>query len=269
MISNNPWEVSNLECFLFYCCPECDFKSQNVQSFGSHAHLKHPNAQEAIEKMSQVAEVIKKHGQTKNHECQKCGKYFTSIKRWAQHMKSDHGDAKPFKCEFCNMGFVHSFDVQRHVDRIHGNERPFQCEFCEQTFVRNYELIQHLKSKHSEFVTNQNTTEPKEDYATKWKCDPCGAIFFVKTHLEKHNQKFHQTEFQCEICEKTLKTKHDLKRHKDSVHDKKKPFLCSLCFADFPRKSNCKSHLKLVHGKDESDLIIGKEIFLFQINYYW
>ena len=53
-----------------------------------------------------------------------------------------------------------------------------------------------------------------------------------------------------------LGSKNDLKRHIDSVHDKKKPFMCSKCLATFSRKSYGKSHLKTIHQEEDINLII-------------
>ena len=33
----NPWMVDNVSVFLNYCCPECDFKENNLQLFSDHA----------------------------------------------------------------------------------------------------------------------------------------------------------------------------------------------------------------------------------------
>ena len=47
----NPWDVSTIQDFLFYCCPECPYKSQDVQGFGTHAEELHPESIKSIEKM--------------------------------------------------------------------------------------------------------------------------------------------------------------------------------------------------------------------------
>ena len=39
---DNPWDVSSLYDFNYYCCPECDSKSQNKQDFINHASNNHP-----------------------------------------------------------------------------------------------------------------------------------------------------------------------------------------------------------------------------------
>ena len=35
-VTSNPWEVSSPSDFLKYCCPECDFKSEELQLFSQH-----------------------------------------------------------------------------------------------------------------------------------------------------------------------------------------------------------------------------------------
>ena len=39
--STNPWDVSNPEVFLRYCCPECDFQSGELLGFSQHAVMNH------------------------------------------------------------------------------------------------------------------------------------------------------------------------------------------------------------------------------------
>jgi hypothetical protein len=38
----NPWTVNSLDEFLYYCCPECNFKSQLLDDFNGHAIVVHP-----------------------------------------------------------------------------------------------------------------------------------------------------------------------------------------------------------------------------------
>ena len=37
----NPWDVSSIFHFTYYCCPECDWKDQNKQNFVNHAFTYH------------------------------------------------------------------------------------------------------------------------------------------------------------------------------------------------------------------------------------
>ena len=38
-----------------------------------------------------------------------------------------------------------------------------------------------------------------------------------------------------------------MKKHIESVHDKKKPIQCEICDQSFPRKCEMKKHVELVH----------------------
>jgi len=39
--NGNPWNVSSAAEFLKYCCPECDFKTVEIEGFSKHATMKH------------------------------------------------------------------------------------------------------------------------------------------------------------------------------------------------------------------------------------
>ena len=54
-----------------------------------------------------------------------------------------------------------------------------------------------------------------------------------------------QTAFQCDICEKSFKTKRTLQRHQ-TVHTGEKPFKCTLCPGEFTRKEGLQAHM-LIH----------------------
>lgn len=39
---SNPWDVASIYDFYYFCCPECDCKSQSKQDFVNHASNIHP-----------------------------------------------------------------------------------------------------------------------------------------------------------------------------------------------------------------------------------
>ena len=51
--SNNPWNVTNLDEFLYFCCPECDLKNQSKVQFLQHALEKHPKAKECVQQFNE------------------------------------------------------------------------------------------------------------------------------------------------------------------------------------------------------------------------
>ena len=46
-MNSNPWS-GDLDKYLFYCCPECDDKSENKHLFIGHAVKNHPKAKEIL-----------------------------------------------------------------------------------------------------------------------------------------------------------------------------------------------------------------------------
>ena len=45
----NPWDVTDLDIYLKYCCPECDSQHDTKDFFIHHALLEHPKAGEVLE----------------------------------------------------------------------------------------------------------------------------------------------------------------------------------------------------------------------------
>ena len=45
-LSENPWQVDNLQAFWFLCCPECVYRSKEETSFQIHAIQNHPLSSE-------------------------------------------------------------------------------------------------------------------------------------------------------------------------------------------------------------------------------
>ena len=46
--SENPWDVTTITDFLYYCCPECDTKTKTSEIFIDHAVNAHNMAKESL-----------------------------------------------------------------------------------------------------------------------------------------------------------------------------------------------------------------------------
>ena len=55
-----PWNVESLEDFLYYCCPECDEKSQSREDFLCHALADHPSSNNYLMPLEVKQEVKEK-----------------------------------------------------------------------------------------------------------------------------------------------------------------------------------------------------------------
>ena len=69
------------------------------------------------------------------------------------------------------------------------------------------------------------------------KCDICNSSFKTKETLKRHIESVHDRKepFKCIVCDVGFSQKHHLNAHKLSVHEGKKPFRCNICDACFTR----------------------------------
>ena len=50
----HPWNVKNIEEFLYLCCPECDIKTKNVNTFIDHAIREHSSSYDHVNNVNDV-----------------------------------------------------------------------------------------------------------------------------------------------------------------------------------------------------------------------
>ena len=50
-VTENPWAVNSIHDFSYFCCPDCEHKSQDKQSFVDHALYFHTKEFEVSQKM--------------------------------------------------------------------------------------------------------------------------------------------------------------------------------------------------------------------------
>ena len=58
VIETSPWCVTNLDELMYYCCPQCDKKDKNKNSFLKHAFDEHPEAKKHLEMFAVKEELI-------------------------------------------------------------------------------------------------------------------------------------------------------------------------------------------------------------------
>ena len=63
----NPWTVTSLDDFLFYCCPECDNRSVTKSEFVQHAMKNHPRSQNLIDSLEDNQELPKSVTESENN----------------------------------------------------------------------------------------------------------------------------------------------------------------------------------------------------------
>ena len=76
----------------------------------------------------------------------------------------------------------------------------------------------------------------------------CGLTSKTKKDLNRHIERVHEknNRFRCEICDTSFFNSAHLKRHLD-VHGNTRPHNCNICDAKFKRKEHLGTHLKTKH----------------------
>ena len=95
---SNPWDVTTIEDFLQYCCPECDTKSKDSSTFISHALEHHELARSYLSQCDQIV--------CDEEDIKPDITYFTPEIKPEIELKEDEDplEEKPskFKCEMCD-----------------------------------------------------------------------------------------------------------------------------------------------------------------------
>lgn len=124
-----------------------------------------------------------------------CKKFYDWINYW---IKSD-------SCQFCEKSFSCEYNYKKHMFNHH-TENPqseYFCERCDKYFFGQPELSQHKNLYHNQI----------------YQCKKCQEKFIAKAQLQDHEKNYHgENYFTCEICEKQIKWRKNLRIHKKKVH---------------------------------------------------
>jgi C2H2-type zinc finger/zinc-finger C2H2-type len=172
---------------------------------------------------------------------------------------------------------LHISAVQAHEHRIsralHNILYPkpqlqfYTCWICALEFERGIQLGQHLENIHGMrdavilnpgyMCDNPNTetaaasAKPPQTTPTSknHQCKICSRKFTTTNFLKRHVQTVHERRrsFQCDICGGMFATDIKLRRHVDEMHLNIRPFQCSICEKTFVNNFALRRHMEVVH----------------------
>lgn len=150
----------------------------------------------------------KKAGSSQLITCPVCGQVLARHSTLKIHMRQHSGD-RPFKCSSCSRTFTQRSLLDSHL-RTHSGVRPYSCPRCRKTFVHSSALKTHKR---------RHTGERPHRCAVPG----CGLAFADYSTLSKHS-RVHTGErpYRCDICNRRFTQSGNMKKHKETVHNRSK-----------------------------------------------
>ncbi len=89
---------------------------------------------------------MKDHLDTKEFECDVCGKQFSRNDMFKRHVESTHEDIERFTCTVCDKEFYHKHHLISHL-KVHTDDKPYGCDICAQAFAWKCNFMRHTCSE--------------------------------------------------------------------------------------------------------------------------
>jgi len=210
--TNNPWLVENFDEFLFYCCPECNYKCRLHNEFNSHALVSHPMAREVLVNDSE---------NDKN------------LNTSPIHPAQAYNDI--------------NFDVQeqQNLSSPEENKKNNRPLFKKENNVVSEEIFSETPTELLEAISND---EPFGSSDEDLIDDPDSQIKDVDEDLyQVIGTKVGTLRFKCSVCSHKSRYKQGIIDHVKQVHRKERPYACTTCERSFFRKTDLRIHISNVH----------------------
>ena len=229
--NSNPWNVSDLEQFLVYSCPECDtnFRHDTRDTFIAHANAKHPksrpfmfmfNLKEEEFLSNGFEEIISKTEEDGNVDNEEDGNEDNE-----EGGNEDNEEGKDFD----------DLEDSEPLEFIESNENSVVNNFKEdKSDLESTEPISIKDEKETKDIFQQKAGQTPF-------CTICNKSYKSLDSLKVHIRKFHQETKKRETCGSSLKKV--LKKITDSDD-----LICKICNEQFPTQSGFYAHNKSVHA---------------------
>ena len=240
-----------------FSCDKCGGKQMTRTAFRKHMMLVHGDLVET------------------SATCEKCGKHFTNLQCFQDHVKQSHPTANELAkvqcyCEKCTEVFTYAEGLNAHLKACLENPPNLTCPICStEDWYSVIALKKHSAEKHEKHIRvcnicqatyesydkfRQHKTIHKEKKKTMHPCPHCNQEYEIKKSLKRHMLRVHgdadgETHYSCDKCDYVNKSHPKYQEHINAIHTKEVVYHCDQCTFTTYRKSNLQPHLKNVHEK--------------------
>ena len=219
----NPWTADILDEYLYFVCPECDFKHQSREIFIGHALEHHPKSIECISKIKVKEEITELNN----------GGVIETLNNIEDFYDEDE-DLENYQQDNID------YELPNYV----------KCEIKEETNINSDNV---MKSVPNSNITKSRTSRKtpilkSEEENEYYKCNICDKLFEQQFVLNRHNKYVHEKPHKCDLCDKKFGDSTKLKDHIDSFHVGLKKHQCKLCERSFGYRQHLSNHVRNYHS---------------------
>ncbi|KAG7306578.1 hypothetical protein JYU34_007948 [Plutella xylostella] len=170
----------------------------------------------------------------RSYKCEKCIIAFSKQYQFDNHMKLHDVDRGPFMCRFCEQ----RFDLKRVCEKhVYSHFRYYACRHCSYRHHTVSLIKLHMQRNHREY-----------------ECGKCDLKFSCYREYNNHTQKAHGALVKCNVCDKTLATRHSLRDHMQRRHQGVAPvYECNVCDKKYKGRQGLALHIKTTHNTNADD----------------
>ena len=167
VITDNPWAVQ-IENFLHYCCPECDIKDKNRDTFIQHALENHPKALEYLLK-NELSNEESPFGEVKSDP-----RDYLDVELKVEDDDEDFSDFYAEEGEVSELGEIGEIEEDMMIDepKVTKTRVTHVCQKCDKTYKHFGKWKTHMITQHPEDVL--------------LNCDMCKREFSSVEMMENH-----------------------------------------------------------------------------------
>ena len=219
----NPWTADILDEYLYFVCPECDFKHQSREIFIGHALEHHPKSIECISKIKVKEEITELNN----------GGVIETLNN-IEDLYDEDEDLENYQQDNID------YELPNYV----------KCEIKEETNINSDDVMKSVPNSNStKSRTSRKTPILKSEEENEYyKCNICDKQFEQQFALNRHNKYVHEKPHKCDLCDKKFGDSTKLKDHIDSFHVGLKKHQCKLCERSFGYRQHLSNHVRNYHS---------------------